>query len=382
MHRAPGWVNESSRSVDRLSVVNGLRGIAILFALYYHLVAGTLSPSGLAIPLSPLLTNGWTGVNLFFILSGLVLFLPYAADDQPLRDLNDRLAFYRRRFLRLMPLFYFAVLVEWSLAQGPQAHDLGELVSVLSGTFVLNPHSFGPSFNTPLWSIGVEIAFSLMFPALVFGLRGLGPARFAGLILVLALLARIVGILRLPGVQGPSFNSDTVICRVDEFVLGMVLARLYIARRLPSRPGCCALVGLAIVALAWIGFDMVLRGVLPPITRAFLNDGLDAGLCAIVLASLVPQTRLAAVLAWSPLQVVGMMCYSLYIWHLPLLLWLAPDRATMSMGTLAMVIPLFLALVFVVAALSYRFIEFPRVREWRRLFLLDSPLWAAEKPSS
>jgi peptidoglycan/LPS O-acetylase OafA/YrhL len=381
MDRAAGWVGASVRSVNRLSVVNGLRGIAILLVLYYHLIAGTLSPSGVAIPLSPLMTNGWTGVNLFFILSGLVLFLPYAADDQPLRDLSHRLAFYRRRFLRLMPLFYFAVLVEWLLAQGPQARNFGELISVLSGTFVLNPSSFGPSFNTPLWSIGVEIAFSLMFPVLVLGMRRLGPARFAALILALALLARIAGILRLPAVQGPSFNSDTVICRIDEFVLGMVLAQLYIDRRLPSRPGWCALVGLALVVLAWIGFDMVLRGALPPITRAILNDGLDAGLCAIVLASLVPQTRLAAVLAWSPLQVVGMMCYSLYIWHLPLLLWLAPDRAVMSMVTLALVIPLFLTLVFVVAAFSYRFIEFPRVREWRRLFLLEPSHRVAKQAS-
>jgi peptidoglycan/LPS O-acetylase OafA/YrhL len=380
MHHAAGRASARVRSVDRLSVVNGLRGIAILLVLYYHLIAGTLSPR-LPIPLSPLMTNGWTGVNLFFILSGLVLFLPYAADDQPLRDLSHRVAFYRRRFLRLMPLFYFAVVVEWALAQGPQAHDLGELISVLSGTFVLNPRTFGPSFNTPLWSIGVEIAFSVLFPVLVFGLRRFGLARFAALILVLALLARVVGILRLPAVQGPSFNSDTMICRVDEFVLGMVLAQLYIARRLPSRPGWCALVGLALVALAWVGFDMVLRGTLPPITRAILNDGLDAGLCAIVLASLVPQTRLAAVLGWAPLQVLGMMCYSLYIWHLPLLLWLAPNRAGMSAGTLALVIPLFLTLVFVVAAFSYRFIEFPRVREWRRLFPLGPSHRAAEEAS-
>jgi peptidoglycan/LPS O-acetylase OafA/YrhL len=149
MNRAAGWVGASVRSVNRLSVVNGLRGIAILLVLYYHLIAGTVSPSGVAIPLSPLMTNGWTGVNLFFILSGLVLFLPYSADDQPLRNLSDRLAFYRRRFLRLMPLFYFAVVIEWSLAQGPQARNFGELISVLSGTFVLNPSSFGPSFNTP-----------------------------------------------------------------------------------------------------------------------------------------------------------------------------------------------------------------------------------------
>jgi peptidoglycan/LPS O-acetylase OafA/YrhL len=354
-------------SSERLATINGLRGIAILLVIYYHLLAGTLSPDT-PVLLSPFLTNGWSGVNLFFLLSGFVLFLPYAANDTPL-SAGDQWTFYRRRFRRLMPLFYVAVLVEWMLAQRFQPRDVGELVSVLSGAFALNPRSFGPSFNPPLWSIGVEIEFSLLFPILLLGLRRLGLARFGLLVLTLALVARMIGILRLPLVQGPSFNSDNVMCRVDEFVLGMVLARLYVTKRLPSRPAVAAFAGLALVLLAWIGFDMVLRGVLPPMARAGLNDVLDAGLCAIVMATLVPQTRLAAALSWPPLQVLGMMCYSLYIWHLPLLHALAPNRATMSAGALALAVPLFLVAAFALATLSYRFVEFPATPDWRRLFL-------------
>src|SRR6266436_3965033 len=58
------------------------------------------------IAISPLLTNGSTGVNLFFVLSGFVLSLPFAAGDRPLGTTRDWLSFYRRRALRLMPLFY------------------------------------------------------------------------------------------------------------------------------------------------------------------------------------------------------------------------------------------------------------------------------------
>ena len=362
-------------------VINGLRGVAIGGVLLYHILAGMLTPAALELPflgtevsISPLLTNGWTGVNLFFILSGFVLFLPYAVDGRGMEDLNDRLRFYRRRARRLLPLFYIAVMVEWIFARerGFPA-PLDELVSVLSLTFAASPRYFGPSFNVPLWSIGVEIAFSAMFPMLVLGMRRLGMARFAALVLGLALAARVVGILRFPALQGPTFNSDTFICRLDEFVLGMVLAQCYAKRRFPSRPGTCAIAGTALVALSWIGFDLVLRGALPPVARAFLNNVLDAGLCAIALASLAPAPRLAAVLSWPPLQVAGMMCYSLYIWHWPLLDWLIPERAATAVGELAIGIPAFLALTFGVAALSYRFIEFRLAEDWRELFLLAVP---------
>jgi len=96
-------------------------------------------------------------------------------------------------------------------------------------------------------------------------------------------------------------------------------------------------------------------------------------LAAVIIAALVPQTRLAMVLSWRPLQVAGMMCYSLYIWHWPVLEWVAADRAVMSAPMFAGVIAAFLALTVALAALSYRFIEFPRTGDWRRLFLLPPP---------
>jgi peptidoglycan/LPS O-acetylase OafA/YrhL len=365
-----GNSDRTAHAPSRLAPINGLRGIAILAVVYFHVVCGMWPSDRVPVWLSPLVSNGWTGVNLFFMLSGFVLFLPYADGQRTMQGLSDRLSFYRRRFLRLMPLFYVAVIVEWLPAAAQGHAGASDLFSVLGLAFVLDAKGFAPSFNPALWSIGVEIAFSALFPLLAELASRRGMARLVAAVLALALAARLLGIHRYPALQGATFNSDMFLCRLDEFVLGMLLAQLYAAGRTPRRIGGCVLGGLALVGLAWIGFDSVLRGVMPPLGRAVLNDVLDAGLFLIVLAALVPGTRFAAALAWRPLQVLGMMCYSLYIWHGPLLDGLLPARAALPAPAFLAALLLFALLTFAVGALSYRFIEFGSVAAWRPLFLL------------
>ena len=357
----------------RLAPINGLRGIAILAVIWFHIVCGLWPASAVPVWVSPFLTNGWTGVNLFFILSGFVLFLPYAAGERSMQTPRDRLGFYRRRALRLMPLFYVAVIAEWLLQAAFGGASAREFFSVAGLAFIFDPRSFMPTFNLALWSIGVEIAFSLLFPYLVdiAGPRKLG--RVLGCVLVVALAARLAGIARNPALSGGNFNSDMFLCRLDEFVIGMMLAKLYAGQRLPRNATLCALAGVALVLCAWTGFDHVLRGGLPPLTRAVLNNLLDAGLSLIVCAALVPGKSLASVLSFAPLQVLGMMCYSLYIWHAPLLARLMPDRPGMGDGAFAAGVVLFAILTFAIAAFTYRFVEFRKVRDWRSLFLLPPP---------
>ena len=353
-------------------MVNGLRGIAIFGVISYHIIAGMFTRQSLPPGASVLLANGWSGVNLFFILSGFVLFLPYAAGDRTLTGPGDRLDFYRRRAWRLLPLFYAGVLGSWALAVTMLGMPVnsGQLVSVLSFAFVFDARSFGPAFNVPLWSIGDEVAFSVLFPLLVLGFRRHGAVRMVAAAAIVALAMRIAGIWHFPALQVPTFNGDMFACRIDEFVLGMALAWAYLMGWLPRRPGLWMAGGVALILIAWTGFDLVLREVLPPLCRAGLNDVLDAGFAVIVLAALAPRSSLGAALSWRPLQVAGMMCYSLYIWHTPLLALVAVDRARMSAPLLAASLASFLGLTFAVAALSYRYIEFGRIQDWRRLFLL------------
>jgi peptidoglycan/LPS O-acetylase OafA/YrhL len=88
-------------------------------------------------------------VNLFFILSGFVLFLPYAAGQRVMASWADVRHFYGRRFLRLMPLYYFAAVVILVLA-GPMLDSAGfaTLATDLATVrFALRPRHFAVAIN-------------------------------------------------------------------------------------------------------------------------------------------------------------------------------------------------------------------------------------------
>jgi peptidoglycan/LPS O-acetylase OafA/YrhL len=352
--------------VDRIAVVNGLRGLAIIGVLFQHIGLGwAMSVTGgdLAV-LRPLFSNGWTGVNLFFILSGYVLFLPYAARRRSMVTPADVWHFYRSRFLRLMPLYYFAGVVLLVLA-GAVLHAeafRGLAIDLATVRFVLMPYHFGVAINFPLWSIGVEILFSVLFPVVVFAVLRIGLMPTLVAALVAALAARIEGRLWDVHPTGPNFLSDNIFERIDEFVIGIALARWHVEARIPSWARHLAWPGMALILAAWGGFYQCQYGGFPVVGMAFLNSVLDLGFVCVVSAVLTPQGSRSRLLTFGPLQVAGMMCYSLYIWHAPVM-----DALLQSQG----LVPALLVLI-ALAGFSYRYIEFRRVADWRVLFLWPS----------
>ena len=169
---------------ERLEAIDALRGVAILAVLACHLVVVTpwgrnaLAGPGLegTAGLAKALENGLLGVNLFFVLSGFVLFRPFADGSRPLRSGVDVRGFLGRRLARLGPMFLLAVLVPLAM-RFPYA-ELLDLLACLawmfSGLFVFSPEHHVPRFNTPLWSLGSELWFSLLFPFVVMARRRWG----------------------------------------------------------------------------------------------------------------------------------------------------------------------------------------------------------------
>lgn len=366
----------------KLDVINGLRGFAICAVIWQHLFALYFMPDSAFYRFGEssapyfFLSYGWLGVQLFFLLSGFVLYLPIAQGRVPLATRRDWLAFYRRRAQRLLPLYYIVALLCLVLNQDAPIHEtkfLLELIAIAGALFTFSPHGFEPYFNPPLWSLGVEIWFSVCFPVIALGMRRLGAARLLALALALSWASEYLGFaLSDPGskefIQPLAMG---LVANLDIFVAGMILARLFAAQprgaHLVRWPGLTVAAGALVVAAAiWSQ-----RSPLAGLADAFLfQDVVTLGFALIVAGLLsTPPGPLKAVFANRPIQVLGMMCFSLYVWHEPLLRHVfKADLAPLD--DLARTVPAYLVLLLAVGALSYRYIEFGRSADWRALFLI------------
>src|ERR1700761_1097369 len=153
--------------------LDGLRGVAILLVYIFHYGGGLRSTNLLIRVLGYFTETGWTGVILFFALSGF-LITGSLWDSRDERDVLRN--FYARRVLRIFPLYYAVVLIAL-LASVARGNRLAELSPVLlyAGflqnlpglvTTALQPTSPLPLFH--LWSLAVEEQFYILWPALIF----------------------------------------------------------------------------------------------------------------------------------------------------------------------------------------------------------------------
>ena len=346
--------------VDKLPAINGLRGVAILAVIYHHFFIPTslfADPIGTTPhPWNALFENGFTGVNLFFLLSGFVLYLPYANGSRRLVAWRDARDFYLRRLGRLMPLYYVAaaVLIIIAATTTPPVTLLKQALQLLSFSYMFERYSIGPALNGPLWSFGVEVLFSLAFPALILAILRIGIMRVLLVALVIGLATRIVGYLWFPRLSGPHPLAEHLPGRIDEFVYGMAIAKFHVDGLIPIAARRLFWPGVGLIALSWIGFSQSVHGNWPVVTHAIMNNVLDLGFCMITLAALVGHGA-AAILSFRPLQLVGMMCFSLYVWHFPLISALEP---TQGLGVACI-------LTVALSVLTYRYVEFGRARSWR-----------------
>jgi len=374
--------------MEKIAPVNGLRGLAVLFILFSRVTHDMFSfgpfISSSQLSLAPAISNSWTGIDLLVFLSGFVLFLPYADGRRTMTSGAEVWMFYRRRFVRLMPLYYLAAAVELIVA--PKSWLAAAWL--LSGLFDLSPSSTTLS-NWPLWLVDIAIIFSIIFPVLVWAWHRVGSWRLVLLVMLLALLTRVLayGVIGIPfmftlwsGADGLPYAPIGIIGHLDEFVLGMLVAHLRAAGANDRSSALLIWPGLLTTLAAWLGLGYL--GIAQGYWQAVLSGSaislLAIGYALIVAAVLSQRGWLSRLLSFRPLQLAGMMSYSIFVWHVPILHLLRPSRA----GNIAFIEGsiLYLVAVFLVAAISYCIIEFPRVKPWRSLFLLPQRKLTAPQP--
>ena len=356
---------------QRVSVIDGLRGVAISAVLVEHFVRTPLlnpASGSLAFYLSKALGLAWSGVDLFFVLSGyLITSILLRARGAG----NYFRVFYARRALRILPLY---AVVLGLTAAGRAGGLEASLPWLLGGqplwpgfyTFTQNvtmalagewqPYSLGVT-----WSLAVEEQFYLLLPAAVALCSPRGLARLAGALIVLAVLLR----LTLP--ISDFMEYVLLPTRMDALFGGVLVAVLTAtpsgrARVAPYRRW----VALG-AAGAWSA-AYLLRVYGP---KSYLLLAVSYALLLLYLVSF-PQTRLRRVFEWKPFVRLGLLCYGLYLLHRPVQGLIAycvtgrdMPRLNSSMTLLAMILGV--VLTYGLAELSWRYLEEPALRIGKRL---------------
>lgn len=351
LHFNPNAQDAAAVHVKYRAYIDGLRAIAVLAVLLFHADLGV--------------TGGYVGVDVFFVISGFLI------TGLILKDLDtDRFSivrFWERRIRRIMPALAVVVLV--TLVAGyflllPQGFkELGESVSAqaLLGSNVyfwikswIGAGYFAPAAEVkPLlhtWSLAVEEQFYLLFPFLLLALK-----RFArnSLVPAIVLVGGIsFGLSVYSSYRYPSVNFYFLHTRAWELLLGAFLAAQPANPRAPVRwlAEMSSWGGLLMILFAVISYDRATR--FPGVT-AILPC---VGTVLIIWANSHKLTAVGKGLSLRPVVFIGLISYSLYLWHWPVFVFAkywAIDPIPREQRLLLLLASL------VLAVLSWRFVETP-----------------------
>lgn len=374
---------EAPAASGRLPGLDGLRAVAILMVIAWHGASRVNLPPWAMGPFYPLIYSGWAGVDLFFALSGFLitslLLREEAADRQAGGAGRFRLgAFYARRALRILPPFYCVLalnvlLFSAFLASARLPRFPPPAVEALAlGTFWSNYYYVhagvaapGPAFVV-LWSLCVEEHFYLLWPFVLFAVRGrrmrlaIGIAACTGIAVARYVVAR-------DHLELPSSIHMLSHFRLDSILWGALGALGFDTLR--ARRGAVrallAAAGTATVAL-------FLAGHVGP-TMTPLGHSLGLTLLAVtgtllVLESAAGGSPLLRALDWAPLRELGRVSYGMYLLHFqaidlsaPFLFKLVPEPSAVAFAALYTA---FVASSYAGAWVLYRLVERPFLA-WR-----------------
>jgi peptidoglycan/LPS O-acetylase OafA/YrhL len=304
----------------RNHALDGLRGLAALGVLTLHVWMYTEQPThDRGDLLSAVAGELRQGVVLFFVLSGFLLAGPWVASALDGRRSPRLAAFARRRVARIGPAYWVAMLGSFALLAGSGHHyeiGAGQLpvFAVFAQNYVPSTHG---RLDPPMWSLVVEVSFYVALPLLGWmlvraGRRGRMVAACAALV-ALGLTWTALG----HGLAWPRTVMTSLPTYLPVFACGIAAAVLAHGRS-PGRRACAALAlgGAALIVGDGWWHHGGHTGALGQIVR---DLPAAAGFAAIVAAI---AARPPALLSCAPLRGLGTISYALYLWHVPVIVWL------------------------------------------------------------
>ncbi len=342
--------------------VEGLRAAAVLLVVLYH--AGV-----------PLLTGGYVGVDVFFVISGFVITGLLLRERQG-TGTTSILGFYARRVRRILPAATLVILatvvaafVVLEVVSGDSAASDGRWAAVFLANFhfawVGTNYLTAGSHLSPLqnyWSLSVEEQFYVVYPTLFLLVATLGGRTSLRTRLSVTLGVVIVASYWLSVVQTASHPTAAYFSpftRAWELALGgLVAVSTTWLRRLPTG---------AASALTWAGLAAVLYSAFAFTSHTAYPGSLVAvpvvGAALVIAGGVaVPRWGAESILGLGPSLWLGRRSYSLYLWHWPLLVIAAERVGKSSLSTAGNL--MLVAMAMALSMVTYRLVERP-IRHWR-----------------
>jgi peptidoglycan/LPS O-acetylase OafA/YrhL len=406
------WQALTERPAFHDPVVDGVRALAILWVMSYHLVlfhVGSFTEAAVGIA-----SGRWTqwtsrgdmGVDLFFVISGYLIGTILFSEYRKTGSIQVR-RFYVRRFLRLMPVYIVAMIVGLYFVHNiPREAILMEFPPFMNADnmwanflYVNNFLPINRQYMGWCWSLAIEEQFYLILPGFILlTMRSAQPLRILGGLMVAAGIIRWIVIdrhgfvppfLDLPNMQSWvdrfTIEYQNLYTRYGALVAGVIGAYLMVFHRErverfflhTSLVNVLALGSVAvIVTTGYFAMSSPLFYEIPvPARKLYYSHHRDIfALCVmfLVLAAMhsagVAGRLVRRLLAWKGLFPIAQISYSLYLVHEMFMLWLFPKTARMlgpELGphaTMAIASLIALAMSFAGATLLYLLVEQPSMR--------------------
>lgn len=365
-----GELDDTSKK-NTIAILDGARAFACLIVVWFHInvVPYDFHIWNLQLSVPPFFASflffGRYGVTLFFVLSGFLLFMPFAKALLFGNTWPSMRRFYLRRAFRILPAYYLSLILivllfEQRYLQPQHWQELGLFFAFLMDS----TRATFKQLNAPFWTLAVEWQYYMLLPLLGLAMRGvvwrvkeqyrLSTTLACILALIIwGLFTRYVGQYFMD--QHPTATvlvSRSVLNSIlfvtygvsgkylEDFGMGMLLALCFVYAQHPSsRPNIRATLRKLSPWLWEIGLLFLIGMILwnynegsmktwPLFADSFffqhyylfneLGFSLSFGLC--ILALLFGSVRLKRPFEWLPLRWIGMISFSLYMWHFPLLI--------------------------------------------------------------
>lgn len=345
----------STSPLDHRADIDGLRAFAVLGVLLYH-----FKLPGLNIP------GGFTGVDVFLVISGFLITQILVRDrDQPKFLTNFLVRRFRRIFPALITVVGASLIVGYFILT---SHDYAALAdqsraatfALSNFYFLANTGYFDPAAELqPLlhtWSLAVEEQFYLVWPIIILGFARFGRRTLLGV--ALAIVGMSLWYSEVLATNDPTTAFYAPWSRAWELALGAAIALIPRLALASSTATILRLTGVLLIALSFLRLEE--QDVFPGLNALYACVG-----AALLMLPIQNKTLVCRFLGAPPFTAIGLISYSLYLWHWPVLVFYQHYQNASALPLLAGIT--LIALSIGLATMSYFFIEKPfRYGTWSK----------------